>query len=190
MTSEITITESRRLVELERKIKSGLNTFVEVGEALLEIRDSRLYRIEHGTFEQYCREKWQMTDRHARNLIAAASVTASISKSGTIVPKTETQARPLTKLPAEKQPEAWEKAVEAAGGKQPTAKQVEAAVEVIAPAKKPKAEPEPQPAKPRGFPAMVIANNAINHLGTMLRDDPDRVAALQMVGKFVDSELS
>lgn len=43
------------------------------------------------------------------------------------VPETESQARPLTKLPPEQQAEAWRKACDAAGG-QPTAKQVEAAV--------------------------------------------------------------
>jgi len=93
----------------------------------MEIRDSRLYRIEYGTFEGYCLEKWKMSKRRANQLVSAASVVEAISETGTIVPTTESQARPLTKLPPEQQPVAWQAAVEKAGGEQPTAKQVEEA---------------------------------------------------------------
>jgi hypothetical protein len=137
MTEAITIQESARLVELEKKIKRGLDTFVEVGEALLEIRDSRLYRIEHATFEDYCREKWGFTRMQASRLINAAEATTNVTnwlQPESPKPTTESQARPLTKLPPEEQPAAWAKAVERADGKQPTAKQVEAAVaSIIAP---------------------------------------------------------
>ena len=61
--------ESQRLIELKQIVERGLATFIEVGEALMEIRDSRLYRVEHKTFEDYCREKWKMSDRRARQLI-------------------------------------------------------------------------------------------------------------------------
>ena len=44
----------RRLAELELVIERGLKTFVEVGAALLGIRDGRLYRETHATFEDYC----------------------------------------------------------------------------------------------------------------------------------------
>jgi len=123
MNSVITIQESARLVELEGKISSGLQTFVDVGEALMEIRDSRLYRgVEHKTFEAYCREKWNFSKPYATQLIGAAKVVRNIETVAiATVPKTESQARPLAKLPAEQQPAAWEKAVEKAGGEQPTA---------------------------------------------------------------------
>jgi N6-adenosine-specific RNA methylase IME4 len=124
----ITIEESRRLVELETTIGAGLKTFVEVGEALLEIRDSRLYRIEHRTFEAYCREKWGMSRPRVYQLIGASQVTKQVSTIVDKAPSTESQARPLTKLPPEQQAQAWSKAVEMAGGEQPTAKQVEVAV--------------------------------------------------------------
>jgi N6-adenosine-specific RNA methylase IME4 len=124
----ITIEESRRLVELETTIGAGLQTFVEVGEALLEIRDARLYRIEHRTFEAYCREKWGMSRPRVYQLIGASQVTKQVSTIVDKAPSTESQARPLTKLPPEQQAQAWSKAVEMAGGEQPTAKQVEVAV--------------------------------------------------------------
>jgi hypothetical protein len=62
----------RRLSELETTIERGLKTFVEVGNALAEIRDSRLYRESYATFEDYCRERWGMSKRHAVSCIAAA----------------------------------------------------------------------------------------------------------------------
>jgi hypothetical protein len=45
---------AERLVELEHKIGRGLKTFIEVGEALVEIRESKLYLLEHKTFAEYC----------------------------------------------------------------------------------------------------------------------------------------
>lgn len=42
----------------ERVIQDSLTTFWKVGRALAQIRDERLYRTTHGTFEDYCRERW------------------------------------------------------------------------------------------------------------------------------------
>lgn len=39
---------------VEQTIERGLNSFVEVGEALAKVRDLRLYRDEYGTFEELC----------------------------------------------------------------------------------------------------------------------------------------
>lgn len=84
--------ESSRLEHLEAVIEKGLNGFLEVGEALIEIRESRLYRGTHGTFEAYCDARWGFTDRRARQLMAAAEI-------GTIVPVSkEGQARELLPL--------------------------------------------------------------------------------------------
>jgi hypothetical protein len=95
--------------------------------ALLKVRDGRLYRLSHGTFEDYCRDRWEMTDRRARQLMSAAEVVTNVN-SGTMVPVTERQARPLTPLPAPVQREAWARAVESAPNGKPTARIVEAAV--------------------------------------------------------------
>jgi hypothetical protein len=138
----ISVDESKRLIALEQTIKQGLDTFVEVGEALLEIRDSRLYRIEHGTFEEYCKGKWGMSRFHAYNLINGSKATKNVDNCQH-KPTTESQARPLTKLPPEDQPKAWQKAVEIAGGEQPTAKQVSQAVVEIS-----KADSSPRKLKP------------------------------------------
>jgi hypothetical protein len=130
---DITIDESRDLIALEKVIERGLDTFVQVGEALAQICDKKLYRIAHSTFADYCKTKWKMSDRRARQLMDAAEVTSTIAKSGTTVPKSERQARPLATLPPAQRVEVWEKAVAASPDGQPTAAEVKAAVEKVKP---------------------------------------------------------
>lgn len=107
--------DADRLAELEITIAHGLTTFVEVGAALAEVRESRLYRAEHPTFEDYCRVRWGMSRPRAYQLIEAATVVGGLSTTvDTPLPATESQARSLTKLPPEQQREAWSEAVETA----------------------------------------------------------------------------
>ena len=72
--SELSVVEVQRLEALESVIDAGMQTFVHVGNALLEIRDNRLYRNTHRTFEEYCRERWEFSKSHASRLISAAEV--------------------------------------------------------------------------------------------------------------------
>lgn len=108
--NELTLPERNRLTECETIIEKGLQTFVEVGIALAEIRESRLYRLTHGTFEEYCGERWQIGRRQADRLIAGAE-TAEILRPFGLVPQSESVARPLTKLEPEQQPTVWREAV-------------------------------------------------------------------------------
>lgn len=182
MIQAITIQESVRLIDLERKIENGLQTFVEVGEALMEIRDSRLYRVEHSTFEDYCREKWKFTKTQANRLIGAADVAKNLAPIG-VIPASESQARPLTKLPAEQQPAAWEKAVEKAGGEQPTAKQVEeAVVEVLAP--EAKSQTKERDVRSDG---LMYATLAISQLAKISKGDTQRSDAFKKVISWIEA---
>jgi len=128
---DLTIVERDDLDQHEAVIEQGLQTFVEVGTALLEIRDGRLYRQTHATFEEYCRERWGFTDRRARMLISAAEVVSNI-KSGTtvpILPDSERSIRPLTHLDPDTQREAWTKAVDTAPNGKVTAAHVQRVVD-------------------------------------------------------------
>jgi hypothetical protein len=164
----LTSAEQRRLQEFETTIERGLQTFYEVGYALAEIREQRLYRAEYGTFEDYCTERWKMRRNYANKLIAASEVAGNL---GTTVPKpaSERQTRPLAKLPAEEQGPAWEEAVERSGGK-PTARHVEEVVKERTEPPAPAPAPEPQrPDLPPGWyyqdssnPADIIAINREN----------------------------
>lgn len=89
--------EVAELTQHEDTITRGLQTFVEVGTALAAIRDGRLYRQTHTTFEEYCADRWGFTDRRARQIIGAAGLVAELPN-GTTVPVNEAQARELVGL--------------------------------------------------------------------------------------------
>lgn len=131
---ELSPSHRLRLRELEQVIDEGLATFVRVGRALQEIRDRRLYRESHASFEDYCRERFGLGRHWAYRQIRGAEVTSiledvdSCQQSGRL-PATEAQARPLTPLEPEEAREAWSVAVELADGSQPTSGDVREAIE-------------------------------------------------------------
>jgi len=137
---ELTTTETTRLTELEQVVQRGQQTFIEVGNALAEIRDSKLYRQTHKTFEAYCKEKWDWTRMQASRLIRAADTAENVTH-GLQKPTSERQIRPLTGdyLTSDEKYESWCKANEIADkkGVSVTGKIVQEAVDEI----KPKNEP-------------------------------------------------
>lgn len=96
----MTPSEKRHFGALERRIGTGLQTFREVGLALLEIRDSRLYRETHSTFEGYCTERWGMPRARAYQLIDSAKTVAALGENAKVV-QNEAQARELVTLAPE-----------------------------------------------------------------------------------------
>ena len=122
---------SPRLSELETVIERGLKTFVQVGEALAEIRETRIYKPLYGSFEAYCQERWGWNARRARQIIGATEVVETLERYNcTALPSNEGQSRPLVSLPESEQPAAWERAQElAAENSEPVrARHVEQAV--------------------------------------------------------------
>lgn len=79
-----------RLAELEEIIERGTVTFVEVGNALIEIRDSKLYLRSHHSMGAYVRERWGFGRQYAYKLMDAARI-AKVSPTGDI--PNERQAR-------------------------------------------------------------------------------------------------
>lgn len=121
--NELTKIESSILAECETVIERGLSSFIDVGNALLKIRDGRLYKAEFATFEEYCRERWGMSRIHAHRLIESAGVVENLLPIGNIVPANEAQARPLVSLSPAEQVAAWQEVRES--GKPITAALVE-----------------------------------------------------------------
>ena len=130
---EITLVESKRLIELEKVIKAGKSAFVEVGVALCEIRQSRLYRCEFSTFEDYCRQKWGFTRQYANQIIAGAGAVKDLPEGLETMVSNERQARELAKAPAEDRPAALKVAQERAQAeeRQMTAADVRDAVDAV-----------------------------------------------------------
>lgn len=130
---------TRTLADCEAVIERGLATFIEVASTLLEIRDGRLYKATHETFDSYCQERWGWGRAYAYRMIASGEVVTSMngaladsmSPIGDIlpVPTNEAQTRalgPLTSDPTA-MADAWSEAVAETNGK-PTAAAVEKAV--------------------------------------------------------------
>lgn len=124
--------EQSNLLKYEEVISRNLKVFSEVGTALLAIRDGRLCRETHGTFEAYCREKLGMSRPRAYQLIDAAQIVENVStvvdNPEVALPLTERQARPLARLEPEHRREVWKEAVETAPDGKVTVVHVEAAV--------------------------------------------------------------
>jgi len=97
MSKALTKLEAGKLSELESVIERGLPTFTEVGDALMGIRDGKLYRQTHGTFENYCRERWGFSKRHANRLVGAAGVLGVLGSIGPAL-SGESHARELVPL--------------------------------------------------------------------------------------------
>ena len=68
---------------------------------------------EFGTFEDYCRDRWGISKTQANRLISAHEVVGNLAPIG-VIPVTESQARPLTRLESSDQIAAWQQAVETA----------------------------------------------------------------------------
>ena len=129
---QLTTLEKSRLVECEIVINKSMKTFYDMGTALKEIRDSKLYKQGFETFEDYCDVKWNFNSSRARQLIMSTDVLDNL-ESVTIVtiPQSESQVRPLTKLKdPEIQKQAWAEVVkESEESHEPiTAKKVEEVV--------------------------------------------------------------
>jgi hypothetical protein len=109
----LNIEESHELERCEVVIKQGLQTFIEVGQALMTIKEKRLYRISFKTFEDYCTHKWGMVQQSATRLIRAYETVTNLQSEpmGSLLPESERQVRPLTSLEPEIQKEVWNEVV-------------------------------------------------------------------------------
>jgi len=192
---ELTITKDvEELERLEGIIHKNLQSFYEVGRALMGIRNGELYKVKNGgkyeTFEAYCKGVWDFTKSYANYLVAATVVIDNISEMTTNVvkPVTEAQARSLAKLGAEKQIEAWQKAVETAPEGKVTAAHVSKVVK----------EMEKEEYRPRSLrltahrkgesiltDAMQFAWVAISHMERIAADDPKREEAFNFIINWI-----
>lgn len=129
MSVEALESATRSLEALEAVIERGVHTFVEVGRALLEIRDRRLYReAGYNEFDGYCRERWGWSRQHAYRQMDAARVVEALSPNGD-TPTNEAQARELVPLLSEERAivEVWQE-LRQAHGQAVTAEKVREAV--------------------------------------------------------------
>ena len=91
--------ERSELEQCEEIISDGLAHFMAVGNALVKIRDARLYRAEFATFEDYCRERWTISRPRAYELMGASETIGELSAiADTSSIANEAQARELRRI--------------------------------------------------------------------------------------------
>ncbi|WP_097234132.1 hypothetical protein [Streptomyces zhaozhouensis] len=72
----VLITQERELLgRCEAALENLRIAYWAAGKALQAIRDGRLYRATHGSFEEYCRELWDITPQYAGQLIRTWRIT-------------------------------------------------------------------------------------------------------------------
>lgn len=111
--------ERATLERCESQISAG---FDQIGAALQEIREKRLYR-EYGTWQQYCDDRWKKTARRVDQLIAGSALAATLTAAGLPAPSNEFQVRTLAGLESERAVRTWETATKVYGDS-PTHQQV------------------------------------------------------------------
>lgn len=106
-----------RLITTELKKQEAIidrcqKAFLEAGQALLTIRDAKLYKVDYDTFDDYCKQRWSMKRSRAYQLIEAVQVQATIADSidESEQPRNESQFRVLAAVPEEKRAEVVTKA--------------------------------------------------------------------------------
>lgn len=181
-------------VEIERFeacTRRVINGFFDAGMALAEIKRDRFYRHTHQTFEEYCSDVLDMSQRRAEQLIEASEVLKGIesamSQSEPMVQKklptltNERQARELIKVPQAERVKVIQKAAEKTGGKV-TAKAIkQAAKEHV------KAQPPPPPTKSEGDPLKPHVRAAFDspefdEILKMIRQVGERIGILSSEG--------
>lgn len=113
------VISSRSLEELEGVIERGLKHFMDVGSALIAIRDGKLYQATHRTFDGYLRERWGFRGGRAYQLMAATDMVKQLSTNVDVPPpKNEAQARELARIAdPEHRAEVWGRVVSEHGEK-------------------------------------------------------------------------
>lgn len=123
MDYPLTKAENRELASIEEEIDTDLKAFIRTGRNFMTIRDKRLHRDNHKSFDAYCRSRWNLGKSYANRLIAAAEAADDVSEVEcqigqevvTIVPTSEAVAREMTGIDSIPQrADVWQRAVETA----------------------------------------------------------------------------
>jgi hypothetical protein len=175
--------EKVKFERCKKDIRDGMEVFLNVGLALSAIRDGRLYRESHDTFEGWCLAEYGWSSHRARQLIRGAEVVRNLQAAGSgnnwsafVMPASEGQARPLLRLPPEEQRSAWEEAVQSAPGGRVTAAHVEGVV-LARRVKLGLQEPAPGPAKARAAEGPIVDVQQVPDKQQKLREFADQAIA-------------
>jgi hypothetical protein len=174
--------EKKRLTKCEKAIKKGKKAFLEVGNALREIKAGKLYRVKYNTFAEYCEKEWKFCRVTANRYAEASKVDEALKKepNGTVaIPNSVSQCRSLNGKPADTIIEVAKKVKDKVGDGKATAKDFEDAMAEIC---LPKIKQDIQKDEPDGDPGTdekgghaSISDDDLCHLVYALEDAKNAV---------------
>ena len=128
--SPLSASETKERDELENTVQQA---FYVAGQSLKILRDKKLYRETHATFELYVKQRFDFTRATAYYLISASEVVDNLKCQPLvdILPTNERQCREIAKLPPDIQTQAWLTSVDKASGKVPPARIIKEVVNKI-----------------------------------------------------------
>ncbi len=137
---ELTEDELADRHRLEMKVERGIEqierTLYQIGIALRELRERRLYRSTHRRWSDYCNERFSNIKRRQADYFILASEVIDDLKNGHNcahfpLPTSESQIRSMKSLTPVERVEAWQTGVNEFDGEVPTAKTIKGIVERI-----------------------------------------------------------
>ena len=125
----LTEQEKNEFELLKHNVHCGLYV---IGSSLSRIRNLRLYREDHKNFEEFCQKEYGYGRQYVNRQIMGAEIAEDIKSlvpnwhqdRKLILPTSESQVRSLASFDKHKRVELWQKAVEKAGNKVPSARLV------------------------------------------------------------------
>lgn len=189
-TELVSTTEQEDFARLDGVVRRGLATFVEIGEALREIRDRKLYRIRFKTFAKYLRHEHGLNKSRGYQLISAARVAVELQGvDSSSQPLTESHCRELIVFDNVTRKKVWHetaKTAESSG--------VPITARLIKEVGRPYRHPVDQPATARSdqFPTILDATralaDAIQKIESRWPPGSHKTLALQLYGIARDIE--
>jgi hypothetical protein len=186
----ITVSDRVRLENCEHVIRRGLKTFVEVGVALAEVRDSRLYRERYWNFADYCDRRWKLSRPRAYQLIDEAQTVKALPSPLSKILDNSEKARAVAALPAADRVPVLKlaAATAAAEGRNLTARDIREAAE---PADLSAMADKSAPAAATPFPlSLSLAQPALEIIRRLSPANQNEKAALEHILKEVQQRLS
>ena len=128
--------EIKREAELRDVVDRGQTTFVDVGLAVAEIRDSKLYLLQYDTFEEYCEKNWGWTRQRLYQIMDAGQIHEALPQNVKQCLTSEKSVRALKPVPPKQRPAVVREAVKESPNGHVSARAItEAAQRVVAPTK-------------------------------------------------------
>lgn len=124
--------EMAELMACEAVIANDWENEVQVGMALIQVRDNKLWRNDYRDFKAYYRVRWAFSHTKVYRLVSAVGIYKNLVQMKD-VPKPESEAslRPLIPLTPEQAQQVWQKAAALASGNPITERLVRRAVKEL-----------------------------------------------------------